>query len=416
MSTRLNETVAKYSHLRRGVTKGRLLVGIVTVAAGLLFTSVALANDSTSTSAGSRSPHISTSSPWTTPLNELNAPSIPTPGGAAQGIGSFDAVMCPTASLCVAVGADVNSSGIAATTSNGGSTWTSSITPSGLPELKSVSCSSAGQCVAVGSGVAISSVDGGATWSAHSITNSNTELLGVSCASDTQTCVAVGVVPNDGGPLNGVIVTSSDSGATWTVPSTKFPLGALGGVSCTSGNFCVAVGAQILATSDGGQTWTQEFVNGGTGVLRSVSCGSATTCVAVGANPMGTTHSGEPGFEIQSTNGGDSWSSVNLPAGSWSVNALSCPDTGDCVLSGPSGNQAQGAPAWTSSDGGSTWTSTALPSAVTAVSSVSCITASSCVFVGVSGTNPISGTSASDSGWSSNLVGAIFSSSVANPS
>jgi photosystem II stability/assembly factor-like uncharacterized protein len=417
VSARFNKSVDSQSSSRSRLTKDKLLVLITTAATGLLFASVALANGSPSSSAETRNSDASVTSPtpWSMPQNEVNAPLIPTPGGAAKGAGAFDAVTCPAASLCVAVGGDSSLSGIVATSSNDGSTWSSSSAPTGLPELKSVSCSSASNCVAVGRGVAISSSDGGATWSAHAIPTVNTALLGVSCPSGTGTCVAVGVIPNDGGPLNGAIITSNDSGVTWSVPSTKFTLGALGGVSCASGSYCVAVGAQILVTNDGGQTWIQEFVSGGTSVLRTVSCGSSTTCVAIGANPMGATHNSEPGVEIQSTDGGTSWSDVSLPAGSWLVNALACPIASDCVLSGPSSN-ATGTPAWTSSDGGSTWSASALPSAVSAVSSISCVTATSCVYVGLAGTSPTSGSNASSSGWSNAPIASVFSTTTGSPS
>jgi photosystem II stability/assembly factor-like uncharacterized protein len=395
-----------WSHL----PKGMILVAFVVAALGLLSTSIALATGSPPTSIGPRSSDasVATASPWTTPQNELDAPSIPTPAGALQGYGAFDSVTCPSTSLCVAVGGDSNLSGNVATSNNDGGSWTTSAVPTGLPEMKSVSCSSASHCVAVGSGVAITSIDGGATWSAHSIPTSNTALLGVSCPSGTETCIGVGVIPNDGGPLNGAIVTSNDGGLTWSAPTTNIPLGAIGGVSCASSTFCVAVGAQILVTNDGGKSWTQQFVNGTVGVLRTVSCGSPTTCVAIGANPEGVRRSSETGFEIQSTDGGSEWSTVSLPAGSWTVNALSCPDSGDCVLSGPSLNQS-GAPLWSSADGGSTWSTVALPAAVSAVSSLSCVTASSCVYVGLEGTSPTSGTSSGNVGWTLNPVTAVFS-------
>lgn len=401
---------------RSHLTKSALLV-IGASAAGLLLTSVALAIGSPTTPTGTRNPAASVVAPtlWTTPQNEIGAPSIPTPGGAAEGAGAFDSIICPTASLCIAVGGDSNLSGTVATSSNDGGAWSPGTVPAGLPEIKSVSCSSASHCVAVGSGVAIISSDGGATWSAHSIPTSNASLLGVSCPANTDTCVAVGVTPDVGGPLNGAIITSSDGGATWTAPTTKFPLAAIGGVSCASSTFCVAVGTQILVTGDAGQTWTQQFVDGGTGVLRTVSCSTSTSCVAIGVNPLGVDKSSSPGFEIQTTDGGSKWSDVNLLAGSWLVNALSCSNTGDCVLSGPSPNAAA-TPAWTSSDGGSTWSTDALPSTVSAVSSVSCYSASSCVYVGRSGANPISGNYSSSAGWSNTPVSSIFLTTVGSPS
>jgi photosystem II stability/assembly factor-like uncharacterized protein len=417
MSTRFKESGDRRSRRESHFTKRTVFVISASVAGGLLFTSVALAMGSPSTTGGSRNSaaSVTASTPWTTPSNEVNAPIVPIPGGASEGAGAFDAIACPTASLCVAVGGDASLSGTVATTSNDGDTWSSSAVPTGLPEMESVSCSSATQCVAVGSGVAITSSDGGATWNAHSIPTNNTTLLGVSCPSGTTTCVAVGVIPDEAGPLNGAIVVSNNNGVTWSAPSTSFPLGALGGVSCANGSFCVAVGAQILVTSDAGQTWTRQFVSGGTGVLRTVSCGSPTTCVAIGANPIGATHNSESGHEIQTKNGGTNWSDASLPAGSWLVNALACPDASDCVLSGPSPN-ATGTPAWTSSDGGSTWAATALPSAVSAVSSVSCVTATLCVYVGLAGSSPTSGTSAGSAGWSNTPVTSLFSTTAGSAS
>jgi photosystem II stability/assembly factor-like uncharacterized protein len=412
-----NQHEGKHSSSGSHFTKRSAFVISLSMAGVLLFASVALAIGSPSTPGGTRSPMASVTSPapWTTPQNELSAPYIPTPGGAANGAGAFDAITCPTSSLCVAVGGDSNLLGTVATSTNDGSTWSSSTVPTGLPELKSVSCSSASQCVAVGIGVAITSSDGGSTWSANAIPTSNTALLGVSCPSDTTTCVAVGVTPNDGGPLNGAIVISNDEGVTWTAPSTGSPLGAIGGVSCASGGFCVAVGAQILVSNNAGQSWTPQFVNGGTGILRTVSCGSSTTCVAIGANPIGASNGSESGFEIQTTNGGSTWNDINPPVGSWSINALACPDASDCMLSGPSLN-ATAAQAWTSSDGGSTWAPTELPATVSAVSSVSCVTSTTCVYVGLTGSNPTSGTDSGAAGWSNTPVTDVFSTSVGTAS
>lgn len=415
MSTRIKRMFDK-THNRQPSLKVMIVAGATVAMSGLLLTSVALAVGSPPTSAGSRNPlaSVTPSSPWTTPQNELNSPAIPIPGGATQGLGAFNSVACPSASLCVAVGGDANLSAIVATTTDEGSTWGTSAVPGDLPELNAVSCSSSSQCVAVGSGVAITSMDGGATWSAHSIPTSNTTLLGVDCPS-ANSCIAVGVAPDDGGPLTGEIITSSDGGVTWRLPTTTFPLGAIGGVSCASSSFCVAVGAQILVSTDGGQTWTQKFVESGTGELRSVSCGSSTTCVAIGANPLGAIHGASSGFEIQTDDGGAKWTSGALPAGSWTINALSCADANDCVLSGPSPTTT-GAPAWTSTDGGSTWSASPFPSTVTAVSSLSCVSLSSCIYVGTAGSNATSGASTDNSGWTSNPDSSTFSAPVGGAS
>lgn len=417
MGNRADAIDGCFTRPRWRITKRTTFIVTTTVAGGLLIATVALAVGSTPSPTGTRTAvaSVAAPTPWTTPQNETAAPSVPTPGGAAEGSGAFDQVDCPTASICVAVGADSSLSGLVATTNDGGNTWTSSSVPSGLPELTSVSCSSDSNCVAVGSGVDITSSDGGATWSAHSIPTKNVGLLGVSCPAGTSTCVAVGVTPDIGGPLNGAIITSNDGGVTWSATKSTFQLGAVGGVSCASSTFCVAVGAQILVTNDGGQSWTQQFVGGQVGILRTVSCGSPTTCVAIGANPAGVQESNQAGFGILSTDGGTKWTSVRLPASSWTVNALSCPDANDCVLSGPSIG-GSGAPLWTSADGGSTWSSSPLPSTVTAVSSVNCASKTSCVYVGIAGGSPTAGSSSSSSNGSSNPITAIFTSAVGSAS
>ena len=113
-----------------------------------------------------------------------------------------NAVEC-LGSNCVEVADD----GLIARSSDGGSSWQASTTPT-TQDIYAISCASATSCVAVGAaGLVLRSNDGGATWSSESAPTGET-LLGVSCAS-TSVCVAVG--------SGGIITTSTDGGATWTV-------------------------------------------------------------------------------------------------------------------------------------------------------------------------------------------------------
>jgi photosystem II stability/assembly factor-like uncharacterized protein len=343
---------------------------------------------------------------WTVPVNETNAPMVPIPGGASTGDGNFNDVTCITSTNCVAVGGDKSLAGVVATSSDGGSSWNQSTVASGEPELNAVTCQSSSACVAVGQGAAVTSNDGGATWTTHAIPTPNTTLLGVSCPN-ASACVSVGVSPGNDGPYGGQLLFSSDGGVTWTVPTLPNDVGALGSVDCPSSTFCVAVGAQILVSNDGGQTWSPQFVDGGTGVLRSVSCSSASNCVAIGANPLGATVPTSAAFEVVTTDGGNTWNSVATPAGSWTLNAISCSNGVDCTTGGLS-LDGSSAPAWSSTDGGMTWSSVNLPSSVSAVGSLSCQSASSCALVGLHGSQPVSGNSQGSSQWTISSVSSVI--------
>lgn len=207
-------------------------------------------------------------------------------------------------------------------------------------------------------------------------------------------------------------MVSSDGGNTWSVPALPTDVGALGSVDCPSANLCVAVGAQVLVSDDGGQTWNAEFVDGGTGILRSVSCSSSTDCIALGSNPEGIDNAQAAAFGIVTTDGGATWSSVTLPAGSWTVNAISCSNSTDCTVGGLSSDGGT-APAWSSTDGGNTWSSVSLPSGVSAVASLSCQSDSQCDLVGLQGSQPASGSS-QGSQWTISPDSSVLSSSAAS--
>lgn len=326
---------------------------------------------------------------WNPPTNETKAPAVPTPGGAEPDVGSFNAVTCPTSSNCVAVGANAELYGIAATSTNGGSSWSAATVESGQPELNAVACSSTSDCVAVGVGDAATSSNDGSTWTSVSIPTSETTLLGVSCPTSSL-CVSVGVSPVGGGPYNGQLLVSSNGGATWSAPSLPPHIGALGSVDCPSATFCVAVGAEILVSDDGGQTWSPNYVNGGTGVLRNVSCSSATECVAIGPNGQGAADPTAAAFAVSTTNAGATWMPETMPSGSYTLNAINCSVEGTCIATGPGANDQ--APEAVSSDGGVSWAEVAsFPSGLSAVADVSCRSTNSCVLVGLDGTTPVTG-------------------------
>ena len=325
-----------------------------------------------------------TSAPLTGP-SSAGAPDVPTPGGASAGIGGFDAVACPTTSFCVAVGANGSGSGVAATSGDGGTTWTSQTVPSQAPELDAVACANTDDCVAVGSEAELTTMDGGVSWSSQALPVPNTTLLGVTCTS-TLLCIAVGVARDSIGPYAPVVLTSSDGGSSWSTGS--LPAGSLGvgSVACPTSTDCIAVGATVLTSEDSGATWQTGTVNGGSGPLRSISCSSSEVCVAVGPNAAGLSDPSAAATAIVTTDGGATWNPENFPSGTSGVNQMSCASSTQCSavgssLSASSSGTVQLAD---SADGGQTWSLASPLAGLTSVASISCPAVGECVVVGQS--------------------------------
>jgi photosystem II stability/assembly factor-like uncharacterized protein len=252
----------------------------------------------TASASNSNTTPTTTAPPATGPTS-VGAPKVVTPGGAAPGVGGYDAVTCPSTTSCIAVGADGSGTGTAAS-SNDDSAWTALQLPPQVSELDAVACASDKDCVAVGPKTIVSTLDGGQTWELHTPPVANTTLLGVTCTA-ALLCVAVGMSPNPAGPYAGEIVVSTDGGSTWTPGSV--PTGSLGvgDVSCPTETRCIAVGATILVSNDSGRSWTMDTVAGGSLPLRSIACSSDETCVAVGSNPSGATDPSAQATDIIST-------------------------------------------------------------------------------------------------------------------
>ncbi len=205
------------------------------------------------------------------------------------------------------------------------------------PELGGVSCSSASQCVAVGgylqegmqtdasgAGEGLLLTDSDGTWTAAeaplpanaATTFSSVKLYGVSCSSASQ-CIVVGSYEDASQNRHGLILTRS--GTSWTAAEAPVPADALTtgteagaglqGISCSAASQCVAVGWYEVAPdgggglllTDSGGTWTAAEApvpgnaasESGDADLDGVSCPSASQCVAVGSYLDGssiTTH------------------------------------------------------------------------------------------------------------------------------
>jgi photosystem II stability/assembly factor-like uncharacterized protein len=282
----------------------------------------------------------------------------PGPSFSYGAAGSYDAISCPSATACFAVGGY----GYVVATTTGGAAWRKSAPQGTTDVLLSISCPGASDCYAAGispgldpGGIEVTH-DGGNTWTKHGLIGADSADA-MSCPSTT-TCFAVG--------WPGAIYQTVDGGTTWT-PEPNALTGAdvsLESVSCVSSTACTAVGTSgvVLATSDGvtwnGQTSTNQNLWG-------VTCTSTDFCVAVGDNgtaivlssgfwrssPTGTTNAltsvscptadqcfavGNAGIVLVTANQGASWSAQSSGV-TYNLLGLSCVQAGECLAAGVAG-------------------------------------------------------------------------------
>jgi hypothetical protein len=235
----------------------------------------------------------------------------PTPT-TPEGIDGLTAVSCTAASFCMAVG------------SAGGAEWWNGMVWQPLPTpspggsndtLLGVSCTSASACTAVGRywsdglGVWQTVAEGwnGSVWTIQPTVNfpAGSVLDGVSCTTASN-CMAVGSASEIGcGPYHcriNLAIAEQWNGTSWTgawggLPASRGSIG-LSAVSCPGTTACTGVGntgASTFAAGWNGTAWaTQSTQNPSANMstyLASVSCTTPTACTAVGnyTNASGTT-------------------------------------------------------------------------------------------------------------------------------
>jgi len=228
------------------------------------------------------------------------APGLPGSGAVTLN-DDLQAVSCPNARMCMAVG--TSTGGLALAERWNGRKW--AIRPVPQPAgaigdgLSGVSCTSARKCTAVGDAdIPGSDSDtlvmrwSGKRWAIQPAPSEGTEgipFAGVSCASATA-CTAVGIANED--PSTGAENTLAEhwDGTSWVIQPTLPPgpsdaTTSLSGVSCTSRKACIAVGENPavgpMAWRWNGTQWIRQTI-GGTDPLNGVSCSSRRRCTAVG--------------------------------------------------------------------------------------------------------------------------------------
>ncbi len=287
-------------------------------------------------------------------------------------------VSCPAASLCMGVGeADGDPFSSPFSQIWNGRAWRTLRTPEQQPDsvLNAVSCPSATRCIAIGNtnqtGVAFADEWDGKTWRTLPPLAAPAfhAALGLSCVTASR-CVAVGGSDRNLGSPSPTIAESWN-GKAWSRMTPAVPPGAtaagFSGVSCVRAMTCMAVGRFItgtgssqqihpLAESWDGSTWTLLTAPAGPAVLGGVSCASASACMVLGG-----------GFSMFTAAwDGSSWTNLSAPspAGSQfpSLNDVSCASATSCIAVGAANNAAGGfgpfAEEW---QGGASWTLRTVP-------------------------------------------------------
>jgi len=164
------------------------------------------------------------------------------------------------------------------------------------------------------------------------------QLLGVSCTSPNF-CMAVGTVTGSSTTL-----TESWNGQVWSIvpsPSTSGQADILAGVSCVSSTDCWAVGSSgsaVLVENWNGFNWSIVSTPGlgDTADLVSVSCTDSTSidCVAVGSIRSATT--GENLVPLAESWDGTTWSDVAVPNSNSDgfFTSVSCASATSCMAVG----------------------------------------------------------------------------------
>lgn len=328
---------------------------------------------------------------------------------APAGTGDLGAVSCANAKRCWAVGVagpDISpppgGATVIAATKNGGISWKAEHVSGGsTPELSGVSCPTVTDCMAVGSngaslpgsGVVVTTSDAGATWTTATAPAGALTITSVSCANPAD-CI---VVENDGTLLS--TAQSTNFGQTWQQLG-DLPASFLADddLSCMVGGVCLVAGyiptgtgtgqgqGAVALSVDGGQSWALATVPSGTGILQSSACLNVSVCLAAGTTSTTVSDITPAHGEIlRSDDGGHTWTAAIGPPPVDDVYGLECPTAEVCAMVGTKwvGNPAVGTGAVAQSvDGGVTFKPSSAAYVPITLTALSCPTPAGCVAVG----------------------------------
>lgn len=287
---------------------------------------------------------------WNLSFDVLNDPNA----GTTTAV--FNAISCPTAASCYAVGNE----GLIAATSDGGVNWRTDNSPFNQV-IEAIACPSSNVCYAATFGQEIlHTTTAGGSWEAQWGGVFGESWQGIAC-TDASTCLVTG---------GSLVVTTASAGAAWSLRMPSGPTGNVHGLSCTDDSNCYATANdKLMVTHNGGATWTS-ITLGTTANLLSISCPAAGDCFAVGW----------PHQVYKTTDAGATWTYLAPPLSGAddTLVGVSCAAATSCVTVGTAGLIL-------STADGTTWNREA-SGTTQLLEAVSCATSSSCVAVGRAGT------------------------------
>ena len=218
-----------------------------------------------------------------------------------------------------------------------GESWNIVAAPWGVSNMPSAAaCPSALDCVAVGSAV-FTTLNFGLTWTS-STPPGGPALKAVSCPTATR-CVAL--APATGDVYIGVRPNPAQPAWTWRIVDTQIDptQTTLADISCPTATFCEIVGnpGVTLRSTDGGLTWSEINVTDPNDDWAAVDCPTTSLCVAGGLE-KGTAQGNHLVVGV-SNDGGLTWTrqiQQAMGAGGFGLNTVACPSANFCVAGGPS--------------------------------------------------------------------------------
>ncbi|NNN20635.1 MAG: hypothetical protein HKL80_01355 [Acidimicrobiales bacterium] len=299
---------------------------------------------------------------------------------------SLNSISCLSSSECVAVGAYTSTSAVALSVSNSGSSFLN--LPSGISDLNGIDCPDAKTCIAVGQSIdpttlkSMASIaitlDGASDWTEGFISNSVTDLNAVSCLS-VDNCVAIGI--NSLG--SSIVATTFNGGFNWNIQPFILSTNSASQLSCTP-TACYAIGTynsqpSMVLSNNAGASWSQISIPSNFNSLDNISCPSYGICMISGDDFSGNA------LSASTQNNGIVWNTSNL--GTAIPSALECIATTECLQS------VQGSSSgllYYSSNFGVSWQLSSVPSQVSHIDYLACPLQNVCIATGSStNSNPI---------------------------